>query len=86
MQVTADLVTCQPVFGAKNTQSNHPYESTITLTRSEAECFYPVAPVNEYIARTKDREQRSEKAFVTRKMGPEISISMPQLLNGQMRH
>ena len=49
--------------------------SPIRLRRSEDECLCPVALVKEYLAKTKDREQRSEKLFVTRKIGPVISFS-----------
>ena len=76
MQVTADLVTFQPVFGARNTWPNHPYGSTITLTRSEDECLCPVAVVKEYLDITKDREQRGEKLFVTRQMAPALFNAM----------
>ena len=73
LQVTADLATFQPVFWAKNIWPNYPYGPIIIL-RSEDKCLCPLALVKEYLARTKDREQRSEP-FVTRKIGPAISIS-----------
>ena len=81
MQVTADMVTYKLLFGAKNVQSCHPYGPTITLRWSEDECLWPEALVRDYLTRTKDGRQRSEKLFVTRKKGvqwlptPKASIS-----------
>ena len=80
MQVIADSVTFHLVFRAKNAQHNHPYGPTITLQQSEDECICPAALVREYLTITKDREQRSEKHFVTKKMGPAIFLSMPRVL------
>ena len=75
MQVTADSIALQHMLWAKNAQFNHSYEPTITLRQSENECLLPVALVREYLGRTKDGEQISEKLFVTRKMGPVTAIS-----------
>ena len=74
MQATADLVIFQPVFGANNAEPNHPYGPTITMRMSKDECLCQVALVKEYLARTKEREQSSEKLFVTRRMSPAIFV------------
>ena len=75
MQVMEDYVTFQPVFGAKNSRTNHPYGPTITLTWAMDECLYPVKLIKEYIAKNKDREAQSEKLFLPRKMGPAVAVS-----------
>ena len=52
IQVTADLLAFQLVFGAKNAH----------------DCLCPVVPIKKYLARIKNRKQRSEKVFVTRNL------------------
>ena len=47
----------------------------ITLRQSEDECLIPIGLVRKYMARTKDREQRNEKLFLTWKMGLATAVS-----------
>ena len=75
LQVTADSVTFQPIFEAKNANPYDQYGSMITLRWSEDTCLWPVIPVREHLARTKDRDQRCEKLSVTGKMGPVTAVS-----------
>ena len=75
MQPLEDSVTFQPVFQAKNARANHPYGPTITLRWAEDECLCPVRLIKEYLAKTKDRKDQSDKLFVTRKMGPAAAVS-----------
>ena len=75
MQVTAGLITFQPVFGAKNAQLNHLYGSIITLRQWEEKCLCLVALVKEHLSKIKDREKRSEKLFLTSNMFPTTAIS-----------
>ena len=72
MHVMADLV----IFHVwdKECWPNHPYGPTVRLKWSEDECFCPAPLVRDYLARTKGREQISEKLFVTRRMGPLTAI------------
>ena len=60
---------------ANNARPNHPYGPTITLRWEEDECLCPVRLIKEYIAKAKDRKDKSEKLFVMRKMGPAVAIS-----------
>ena len=76
MQISEDSVTFQPMFGAKNPRPNHSYCPTITLRWPEDECLCPVRLIKEYLAKTKDREDQSDKLFVTRKMGPAVAVSI----------
>ena len=75
MQITEDSVTFQLVFEATNPRPNYPYDPTITLRQVEDECLCLVRLIKEYIAKTKDREDQSEKLFVTRNMGPAVAVS-----------
>ena len=75
MQILEDSVTFQPVFGARNARPNHPYGPTITLRWAEDECLGPVRLIKEYLAKTKGREDQSDKLFVTRKMGSAVAVS-----------
>ena len=75
MQILKDSVTFKPVFGAKNARPSCPYCPTITLKWAEDECLCPVRLIKEYIVKTKDREDQSDKLFVTRKMGPAVAVS-----------
>ena len=53
---------------------------------SEDEFLCPVAQVKEYLARIKNKKQRSDKLLVTRKMGPAVSLSIVVVANGLRRH
>ena len=75
MQVTEGSGTFQLVFGAINARTNHPHGPTITLRQIENECLCPMRLIKEYITKTKDREDWSDKLFVTRKMGPAVAVS-----------
>ena len=73
MQISEDSVTFQPVFGAKNARPTHPYGPTIMLRQAEDECLCPLRLIKQYLAKTNDREDWSDKLIVTRKMGPAVS-------------
>ena len=75
MQIIADSVTFKPMFVAKNAEPNHLYGPMITLRWSQDESLCPVALVREDAATTRDREQRSVKISVKRKMGLVTAIS-----------
>ena len=72
MQILEDSVTFKPVSGAKNARLNHPYGPTITMSQEEDEC--PVRVTKEYLAKTKDREDHSDKLFVSRKISPVVAV------------
>ena len=75
MEIIEDSVTFQPVLSTKNSRPNHPYGSTVTLRWVEDEYLCPVRLIKEYVRKTKEREQWSEKLFITRKMGPAVAVS-----------
>ena len=75
MQITEDSVTFQLVFGAKNARPNHWYGSTIILRQAEDECLCQARLIKEYTAKTKEREDWSEKLFVTRKVHIAVAVS-----------
>ena len=79
MQITEDSVTFQLVFGAKNARQNHPYGPTLTLRQEGDECLYPMMLMKEYIVKTKDREEQSDKLFITMKYVWQWLSQMPQL-------
>ena len=63
------------MFGVKNARPNLPYDATITLRQAEDGCLCPMRLIKEYIAKTKVREDQSDKLFVTRKTGPGVAVS-----------
>ena len=63
------------MFGAKNAWPNHLYGSTTTIQWLEDECLCLVQLMKEYVAKTKDTEEQSEKLFVTWKKGPVVTAS-----------
>ena len=63
MWVTADSVTFQPMFWAKNALLYHPYGPTVTLRRSKDECLCQVALVKEYIARTRTESKEVKRSL-----------------------
>ena len=75
MQILEDSDTFQTVFRANNVRPNHLYGPAITLSWAEGKCLCLVRLTQEYIAKTKDREDWSDKLFVTRKMGPAVAVS-----------
>ena len=75
MQINEDSVTYQLMFSAKNVRVNHPHGPTIKLRHAEDECLCPVRIIKEYTVKTKDKEDQSEKLFVTRKMGLAVAAS-----------
>ena len=36
---------------------------------------YPIGLIKEYVAQSKDREDQSDRPFVSRKMGPAVAVS-----------
>ena len=67
---TDSSISFFPVFGAKNRRKGHAFTPRLVLRKSENRKLCPFRHVMFYWKVTKDREERADALFVTRRQGP----------------